>query len=55
MVVKQNNMNYLLKILVVMLLFANGIIAQEVTTTQNQTSTLQLEKPLLNTSKKLAL
>ena len=55
MVVKQNNMNYLLKILVVMLLFTNGIIAQEVTTTQNQTSTLQLEKPLLNTSKKLAL
>lgn len=48
-------MNYLLKILVVMLLFTNGIIAQEVTTTQNQTSTLQLEKPLLNTSKKLAL
>jgi hypothetical protein len=55
MVVKQNNMNYLLKILVVMLLFTNGIMAQEVTTTQNQTSTLQLEKPLLNTSKKLAL
>ena len=55
MVVKQNNMNYLLKILVVMLLFTNGIIAQEVTTTQNQTSTLQLEKPLLNTSKRLAL
>ena len=55
MVVKQNNMNYLLKILVVMLLFANGIIAQEVTTIQNQTSTLQLEKPLLNTSKRLAL
>ena len=55
MVVKQNNMNYLLKILVVMLLFTNSIIAQEVTTTQNQTSTLQLEKPLLNTSKKLAL
>ena len=55
MVVKQINMNYLFKILVVMLLFANGIIAQEVTTTQNQTSTLQLEKPLLNTSKKLAL
>ena len=55
MVVKQNNMNYLLKILVVMLLFTNGIIAQEVTTIQNQTSTLQLEKPLLNTSKKLAL
>ncbi|WP_290824473.1 hypothetical protein [Flavobacterium sp.] len=48
-------MNYLLKILVVMLLFTNGIMAQEVTTTQNQTSTLQLEKPLLNTSKKLAL
>ncbi len=55
MVVKQINMNYLFKILVVMLLFANGIIAQEVTTTQNQTSTLQLEKPLLNTSKRLAL
>ena len=55
MVVKQINMNYLFKILVVMLLFANGIIAQEVTTIQNQTSTLQLEKPLLNTSKKLAL
>jgi hypothetical protein len=55
MVVKQNNMNYLLKILVVMLLFTNGIIAQEVTTTQNQTSTLQLEKPLINQSKKLAL
>jgi len=55
MVVKQNNMNYLLKILVVMLLFTNSIIAQEVTTTQNQTSTLQLEKPLVNTSKKLAL
>jgi hypothetical protein len=55
MVVKQNNMNYLLKILVVMLLFTNGIIAQEVTTTQNQTSTLQLEKPLVNQSKKLAL
>jgi hypothetical protein len=48
-------MNYLLKTLVVMLLFTNGIIAQEVTITQNQTSTLQLEKPLLNTSKKLAL
>lgn len=55
MVVKQNNMNYLLKILVVMLLFTNSIIAQEVTTTQNQTSTLQLEKPLVNQSKKLAL
>ena len=55
MVVKQINMNYLFKILVVMLLFTNGIMAQEVTTTQNQTSTLQLEKPLLNTSKKLAL
>ena len=48
-------MNYLLKILVVMLLFTNSIIAQEVTTTQNQTSTLQLEKPLVNQSKKLAL
>ena len=48
-------MNYISKILVIALLFTNVIGAQEIVTTQNQSSTLQLEKPLLNTSKKLAL
>ncbi len=48
-------MNCYFKILIVTLLFVNGIVAQEITTTQNQSSTLPLEKPSLNQSKKLAL
>ncbi|MEY4432669.1 MAG: hypothetical protein RLZZ44_799 [Bacteroidota bacterium] len=55
MVVKQNKMNYLLKILVVVLLFTNGIVAQEITKTPTPTNILQQEKPLVNQSKKLAL
>jgi hypothetical protein len=38
-----------------MLLFTNGIIAQEVTTAPTSTNILQQEKPLINQSKKLAL
>ncbi len=48
-------MNCYFKILIVTLLFVNGIVAQEITTTQNQSSTLPIEKPSLNQSKKLAL
>jgi len=48
-------MNCFFKILIVSLLFANTIGAQETTTTQNQSSTLQLEKPSVNQTKKLAL
>ena len=48
-------MNCYFKILIVTLLFVNGIVAQEIITTQNQSSTLQLEKPTVNQSKKLAL
>ena len=48
-------MNCFFKILIVSLLFANTIGAQETTTTQNQNSTLQLEKPSVNQTKKLAL
>lgn len=48
-------MNYLLKILVVVLLFTNGIVAQEITTLQTTTNILQQEKTLVNQSKKLAL
>lgn len=48
-------MNCYFKILIVTLLFVNGIIAQEITTTQNQSNTLQLEKPSINQSKKVAL
>ena len=48
-------MNCYFKILIVTLLFVNGIVAQEIITTQNQSSTLQLEKPKVNQSKKLAL
>jgi hypothetical protein len=55
MVVKQNKMNYLLKILVVVLLFTNTIVAQEITTAPTSTNILQQEKPLVNQSKKLAL
>ena len=55
MVVKQNKMNYLLKILVVVLLFTNTIVAQEITTAPTSTNILQQEKPLVNHSKKLAL
>lgn len=43
------------KILIVALLFVNGIVAQEITTTQNQSNTLQSEKPSINQSKKVAL
>ena len=48
-------MNCYFKILIVTLLFVNGIVAQEIITTQNQSSTLQLEKPTVNQPKKLAL
>ena len=48
-------MNDLFKILIVTILFTSTIGAQEITTTQNQSNTLQLEKPLVNQSKKLAL
>jgi hypothetical protein len=48
-------MNCYFKILIVALLFVNGIVAQEITPTQNQSSTLQLAQPLVNQSKKLAL
>jgi hypothetical protein len=48
-------MNCFFKILIVSLLFANTIGAQETTTNQNQSSTLQLEKPSVNQTKKLAL
>jgi hypothetical protein len=48
-------MNYLLKILVVVLLFTNTIVAQEITTAPTSTNILQQEKPLVNQSKKLAL
>ena len=48
-------MNCYFKILIVTLLFVNGIVAQEITTTQNQSNTLQLEKPSINQSKKVAL
>jgi hypothetical protein len=48
-------MNCYFKILIVSFLFTNTIGAQETTTSQNQTSTLQLEKPLTNQTKKLAL
>jgi hypothetical protein len=48
-------MNCYFKILIVSFLFTNTIGAQETTTSQNQTSTLQLEKPLINQTKKLAL
>jgi hypothetical protein len=48
-------MNCFFKILIVSLLFANTIGAQETTTTQIQSSTLQLEKPSVNQTKKLAL
>ena len=48
-------MNCYFKILIVTLLFVNGIVAQEIITTQNQSSSLQLEKPKVNQSKKLAL
>ena len=48
-------MNYFFKILIISFLFTNTIGAQETTTTQNPNSTLQLEKPLVNQTKKLAL
>ena len=48
-------MNCYFKILIASFLFTNSIGAQETTTSQNQTSTLQLEKPLINQTKKLAL
>ena len=48
-------MNCYFKILIVTLLFVNGIVAQEITTTQNQSSTLPIEQPLVNQPKKLAL
>ena len=48
-------MNCFFKILIVSFLFTNTIGAQETTTTQNQSSTLQLEKPSVNQTKKLAL
>jgi hypothetical protein len=48
-------MNCYFKILIASFLFTNTIGAQETTTSQNQTSTLQLEKPLINQTKKLAL
>jgi len=54
-VLKQNKMNYFFKILIISFLFTNAIGAQETTTTQNPNSTLQLEKPLVNQTKKLAL
>lgn len=48
-------MNCYFKILIVTLLFVNGIVAQEIITTQNQSSTLPIEQPLVNQPKKLAL
>ena len=48
-------MNDLFKILVVALLFSNTIGAQVITNNQNQSDTLQQEKPLVSPSKKLAL
>ena len=48
-------MNCFFKICFVGLLFANVISAQEIPTTQNQSTNLQLEKPSVNQSKKLAL
>ena len=48
-------MNYFFKILIVILLFANEIGAQETQTTPTQSAGLPLEKPLINQSKKLAL
>ena len=48
-------MNCYFKILIGALLFVNGIVAQEITTTQNQSNTLQSEKPTINQSKKVAL
>jgi len=48
-------MNCFFKICIVGLLFANVISAQEIPTTQNQSANLQLEKPSINQSKKLAL
>lgn len=54
-VLKQNEMNCFFKILIVGLLFSNVISAQETNVTPIQNSGLQLEKPLVNQSKKLAL
>jgi hypothetical protein len=51
----KKRMNDLFKILVVALLFANTIGAQVITNNQNQSDTLQQEKPLVSPSKKLAL
>jgi hypothetical protein len=48
-------MNCFFKILIVGLLFVNVISAQETNVTPIQNSGLQIEKPLLNQSKKLAL
>lgn len=48
-------MNFFFKILIVGLLFANVISAQETNVIPIQNSGLQLEKPLVNQSKKLAL
>ncbi len=48
-------MNCFFKILIVSFLFTNTIGAQETIKNQNQSSTLQLEKPLVNQTKKLAL
>ncbi len=48
-------MNCFFKILIVGLLFSNVISAQETNVTPIQNSGLQLEKPLVNQSKKLAL
>ena len=48
-------MNDLFKILVVALLFSNTIGAQVITNNQDQSDTLQQEKPLVSPSKKLAL
>ena len=54
-VLKQNKMNCFFKILIIGLLFSNVIRAQETNVTPIQNSGLQLEKPLINQSKKLAL
>lgn len=48
-------MNYFFKILVVSLLFANGIGAQETNSNQTLTNELQIAKPPVNPTKKLAL
>ena len=48
-------MNCFFKILIIGLLFSNVISAQETNVTPIQNSGLQLEKPLVNQSKKLAL